>query len=77
MEYSLKNIKYNEYINKMLLIKIHDRDNEGKIDNNSFTFIKGFCTFAGYNKSLDLNQITINRIPLFESDILEVKIINE
>ena len=77
MEYSSKNINYKDFINKTLLIKIHDRDNEGKINKNYFTFIKGFCTFAGYNESLDLNQITINRIPLFESDIIEVKIIKE
>lgn len=77
MEYSSKKINYNEYINKILLIKIHDRDKEGKINKKSFTYIKGFCTFAGYNKSLNLNQITINRIPLFESDIIEVKIIEE
>jgi hypothetical protein len=64
-----------KYIGRILSVKINDRNNLGKIDKNKFTFIIGYCTFAGYNINLNVNQITINRMPLFEDEIFDVKII--
>jgi hypothetical protein len=62
-------------IDKKVIIEIYDRDQYGKIDKFNTTKITGYCTFAGYNSSLDKNQITVNRMPIFEEDIVSVNII--
>jgi hypothetical protein len=62
-------------IDKKVIIEIYDRDKYGKIDKMKTTKITGYCTFAGYNSSLDKNQITVNRMPIFEEDIVSVNII--
>jgi hypothetical protein len=62
-------------IDKKVIIEIYDRDKYGKIDKMKTTKITGYCTFAGYNSSLDKNQITVNRMPIFEEDIISVNII--
>jgi hypothetical protein len=65
-----------EILNKILVIKINDRDINGKIISDKFTTIKGKCSFIGYNNILNCNQITINRIPIFpfdESDIIKIE----
>lgn len=61
-------------LGKLITIKINDRDESGKIIPNKFTTIKGKCQFFGYNKILNHNQITINRMPIFPFD--ESQIIN-
>ena len=68
-------LEYEKYLSKKISVKINDRDDLGKIDQNNYTFIIGYCTFAGYNINLNINQITINRMPLFEDEIFDVKII--
>jgi len=62
-------------VDKKVIIEIYDRDQYGKIDKMKTTKITGYCTFAGYNSSLDKNQITVNRMPIFEEDIVSVNII--
>jgi hypothetical protein len=62
-------------IDKKVIIEIYDRDKYGKIDKMKTTKITGYCTFAGYNSSLDKNQITVNRMPIFEEDIVSVNIV--
>jgi hypothetical protein len=63
------------YLGKKVRVKINDRDINGKLIWNKFTFIEGKCTFIGNNNILNLLQITIDRTPIFpvkEEDI-EVK----
>jgi hypothetical protein len=67
--------EYEKYVGKKISIKINDRDDLGKIDKMKTTKITGLCIFAGYNSSLDKNQITVNRMPIFEEDIVSVNII--
>lgn len=65
---------FENLINKKVIITLYDRDNNGSILKNKTTKIQGICTFAGLNEILNLNQITINRIPIFESDIINIEI---
>lgn len=60
-------------IGKSVTVRINDRDNNGKKIWNKFTTITGKCYYAGYNKALGCNQITIDRTPIFpikEEDII-------
>lgn len=55
-------------VGEKVTIKILDRDESGKILTNKYTNITGICTFVGYNDILNVNQITINRMPIFPFD---------
>lgn len=69
-------MNYEEFTDKKISVKIHDRDINGNIDKKTSTFVIGICTFGGYNKFLEKNQVTINRVPIFEEDIIEIKILD-
>ena len=57
-------IDYN-LVGKTLTVLISDRDFNGKPIWNKTTTVKGTCTFAGFNKLLGYDQITIDRIPIW------------
>jgi len=62
--------------NRIVTIKINDRDDNGKKIWNKFVFIAGKCTFAGINPITKEIQITIDRTPYFplvESDLVNVE----
>lgn len=61
---------------KIVTVRINDRDNKGKIIQNKYTSIRGKCYFYGYNQYLECNMIVINRTPIFpitEEDIIKVE----
>lgn len=35
----------------------------------------GICTFSGFNDLLNLNQVTIDRTPIFERDIIRIDVV--
>jgi hypothetical protein len=72
----MNNLDYNTYKGKIISVKINDRDERGFKLHDKFTFIKGYCTFSGYNEILDKNQVTINRMPIFEEDIFDIIVID-
>ena len=65
-----------ELIGKRIRVRINDRDESGQIIHDKFCFVYGMCTFAGYNKILDVWQVTVNRMPIFPIQFKDVKILN-
>ena len=64
-----------QLIGRTVRVKILYRDDVGKTIPNKFTYISGKCQFAGYNKWLDVWQITIDRMPIFPIQFKDVEII--
>ena len=52
-------------VGKTLTVLISDRDFNGKVIWNKTTTIKGKCKFAGFNKLLGHDQVTIDRTPIW------------
>jgi hypothetical protein len=65
----------NQLIGKRVRVRINDRDNFGKTLHNKFTYISGICKFAGYNKYLDVYQITVDRTPIYPIQFKDVTIL--
>jgi hypothetical protein len=65
-----------ELIGKRIRVRINDRDDKGQTIANKFCFIFGTCTFAGYNKSLDVWQVTVDRMPIFPIQFKDVKLLD-
>lgn len=61
---------------KYLILKINDRDNNGKTLSNKFTLVSGKCFFAGIN-SFNHLQVTLDRTPFTLNHVNEIIEISE
>lgn len=64
-----------ELLGKRIRVRINDRDENGQTMFDKFCFVYGTCTFAGYNKVLDVWQVTVDRMPIFPIQFKDVKLL--
>lgn len=70
--------KPEKFIGKLVQVKIHKRDNYGKVIPNFFITIIGECSFCGRNDILDIPLVAVvNRCPIELRSISDIKIIED
>ncbi len=69
----------NDYTGKIIKIRILNKPAPGEESHayrETYSEILGMCTFSGYNQWLGVDQITINRMPIWPVKDSDITILN-
>lgn len=76
MTTELQTLLQTEFLNKVLLVPVAERDNWGKVIPNRFVDCAGQCTFIGSNQFMGWDlQVTVDGLPVVVKHINDIKII--